>query len=268
MCLILLAWRHHPGFPLVIAANRDEFYARPAAPVHFWPELPDLCAGRDLQAGGTWLGVTRSGRFAALTNFRSIEMPPANALSRGELPLAFLRASMSSGDFLAELTATHARFAGFSLLFGVIGEQLRYFTNRADGRNEPYWKTIGDGVHGLSNHLLDTPWPKLSGGKRELGALMHEKPSAEGIFRVLADRTLPSDAELPQDGIGIEHERKLAPRFINHPEMGYGTRASTAVIVTSNGWISVSERAFDAAAQALPDVTHRFRLQRRRTGTA
>ena len=206
------------------------------------------------------MGVTRTGRFAALTNFRSVETAPANARSRGELPLAFLDGTQGTRDLLAQIESTHASYAGFGLLFGEVGRQLHYCSNRGNG-NRFLARTIDAGIHGLSNHLLDTPWPKLAGGKRDLERLLRKKPDHNSILHLLADTTTPPDADLPAGDIGIQLERKLASRFITHPDMGYGTRSSSSVIVTRNGWISVAERAFDADARPLPLVVHRFRRQ-------
>ena len=246
MCLILLAWRAHPRYPLVVAANRDEFFARPTAAADFWPDAPQVLAGRDLQGGGTWLGVTRSGRFAALTNYRDPALVKAEAPSRGELVSGFLCGREAPDDFRRRIESVAAAYNGFNLLFGT-GRSLHYFSNCGDGGGE-----LGSGIYGLSNHLLDTPWPKLERGRSALQqALDHgSEPTPDALLRLLADRTPAPDAELPDTGVPLEWERWLSPIFIAAP--GYGTRSSTALVADSGGcahmvemtWADASRREF------------------------
>ena len=206
MCLIVLAWRPGHAQPLLLAANRDEFYERPSQPLAEWPDIPGVIAGRDLQAGGTWLGVGPGGRFAALTNIRDPGQAQGNR-SRGELPVAFLTSNHSIEDFLHELHEQRRHYSGFNLLLGD-SQQLWHF-NSLTGRARP----LAEGVHGLSNADLDTPWPKLQRAKQALHNGLHE-PHPQMLLKLLADPTRATDAELPQTGIGLTGERLLSSIFI------------------------------------------------------
>lgn len=235
MCTLLFAVDVHPRHSLVVAANRDEFYARPTAPAGWWPEAPQVFAGRDLQAGGTWLGVTREGRWAALTNVRDPADVRLNARSRGELVAEFLRGSAPPGAYAAALEGP--RYAGFNLVVGD-ASGVWYMSNKtSDGP-----RRLGPGVYGISNAGLDTPWPKVVRGKAGLaGLLAAGSVEVEAIMRLLADATPAPDAALPDTGVGLELERALSPLCIAMP--GYGTRVSTAVLVGRDGWTLCREQA-------------------------
>lgn len=234
MCLILFAHHAHPEYPLVIAANRDEYYQRPTAKAAFWDDHPDILAGRDLECMGTWLGITRAGRFAALTNYRDPRERKTDAPSRGTLVSEFLISDQPPRAFLESVAARAQRYNGFNLIAGDI-DSVFYFSSRAGGVRE-----VAPGVHGLSNHLLDTPWPKVERGKARLEAALADEPSTETLLELLHDREPAAESELPDTGIGIEMERVLAPALIVSPQ--YGTRASTAVIFGRGGDVSFSER--------------------------
>lgn len=223
MCLIAFAWRVNPLFPLVVAANRDEFLRRPTAPASFWGDAPRVLAGRDLEAGGTWLGVTTSGRFAALTNFRDPRTHREGRKTRGELVARFLEGDETPGAYLDRLLESAAHYNGFSLLVGD-GSRLFVFSN-VDG--EP--AEVPPGVHGLSNNLLDTPWPKVERTRAALASIASD-PSPDALLTLLADATRPPDADLPETGVGLEVERLLSSPFIESPS--YGTRSSTALLVS------------------------------------
>lgn len=226
MCLILLAWQAHPDYPLVIAANRDEYFDRPTAPAQFWSEAPQLLAGRDLQAGGTWLGITRSGRFAALTNFREPEQSSkATAPSRGELVSAFLMGQQSPEAYLGELTQHASNYRAFNLLCGTLDGELYYYANR--GQSGRY-DLMTPGIHGLSNHLLDTPWPKVIHGKKALEQALPALPDTAPLFQLLSNETPAADQDLPHTGVSLEWERVLSSACIRAPH--YGTRSSTVLI--------------------------------------
>ncbi|WP_339523530.1 NRDE family protein [Pseudomonas sp. EA_35y_Pfl2_R111] len=244
MCLIVLAWRPGHAQPLLLAANRDEFYERPSQPLAEWPDVPGVIAGRDLQAGGTWLGVGPSGRFAALTNIRDPGQAQGSR-SRGELPVAFLTSNHSVEDFLHELHEQRRHYSGFNLLLGD-SQQLWHF-NSLTGRARP----LAEGVHGLSNADLDTPWPKLERAKQALQNGLHE-PHPQMLLKLLADPTRATDAELPQTGIGLTGERLLSSIFI--ASVTYGTRASTALIVNADGSRVVAERTFGSHGRCLGEV--------------
>ncbi len=241
MCLILLAWRAHPGFPLVVAANRDEFFARRTAGARFWDEAPHVLAGRDLEGGGTWLGITHTGRFAALTNFRDRASIRPDAPSRGELVSRFLTGTQPPQAFLGELGGIGDRYNGFNLLFSD-NESLWYFSNReAEARHLP------PGVYGLSNHLLDTPWPKVARGKSALSAALGAAPEQTSLFALLRDDTIAVDAALPRTGVSLAWERLLSAAFVRSPD--YGTRSATVVIADRAGRISFSEQEYLPGAQ-------------------
>lgn len=249
MCLILLAWKSDPRFPLVFAANRDEFYERPSAPAGFWNEAPDLLAGRDLRGGGTWLGITRSGRLAALTNYRDPASVKTEAPSRGMLVSDYLRSREPPGAYLGRIADDAGRYNGFNLLAGD-PEELFCFSNRGD------LQRLQPGIYGLSNHLLDTPWPKVAWGKGALKTVLAGDRGMlpEALFALLADRRRPPDDRLPDTGVGLARERLLSPLFIES-EL-YGTRSSTVLLIDRNGETTFVERVFDGAAD--PKLTSRF----------
>lgn len=235
MCLILFAHEMHSAYRLVVAANRDELYARPTAPAAFWEDAPGLLAGRDLREGGTWMGITREGRFAAVTNYRETAPPRPGAPSRGHLVGGFLRGGQEPQAFVDEVGARAGEYAGFNLLVGA-GARLFYLSNRGGGARE-----LGPGIYGVSNALLDTPWPKVERGKAALReALAAREIDPEALFRILADGEPAPDALLPDTGVGAERERMLSSPFISSPE--YGTRASTVLLVRRDGHATFVER--------------------------
>lgn len=251
MCLIAVAYCAHPIYRLVVAANRDEFHERPTAPATFWEDAPEVLAGRDLLGGGTWMGVTRGGRFAAVTNYRDPAHHRADAPTRGRLVSDFLRSRLSPDDYLAELSESGQRYNGFSLLFAD-EHQAYYYSNRA-----PQAQALGPGIYGLSNHLLDTPWPKVAGAKAALQeCLAHEQVDADSLLALLDDRALVNDVALPDTGIGIVRERELSPIFINGGS--YGTRASTALMLAEDGTARFVERSFDDQSRALSTAEYEF----------
>ncbi|MBL8520158.1 MAG: NRDE family protein [Betaproteobacteria bacterium] len=246
MCLIAIAWRAHPDYPLIVAANRDEWRARPTAAACWWTDAPHILAGRDLEAGGTWLGVTRGGRFAALTNFRDPSDKKPGAPSRGELVRAFLDSTESPPDFLAALRPRASRYAGFNLLAGD-GEALFCFSART-GDILP----VPPGIHALSNHSLDEPWPKVERARSMLEVALgplstqaqHASLDISRLFDLLSDAHHPPDNVLPDTGVGIEWERALSPILITGAQ--YGTRSSTVVAFHATGRIRFIERSRDA----------------------
>lgn len=244
MCLIVVGWQAHPAFPLVVAANRDEFYARPTAPADSWRDAPAVIAGRDLQAGGTWLGVTRHGRFAAVTNVREPGVAPGR-LSRGELTRNFLQSEQSAVDYLAELE--RSAYSGFNLLLSD-GQALCYASNRG-----PVAQRLEPGIYGLSNHLLDSPWPKLVTARQRFSAALSHLPKQQPFFDILADDEIVPDKELPDTGVPLEWERRLSAIFVRSPD--YGTRASTVVAVNGAGTVFFEERSFGPNGQALQAST-------------
>lgn len=245
MCLIVFAWQPGQREPLIVAANRDEFYARPARPLAPWPDQPAIVAGRDLQANGTWLGITRTGRFAALTNIREPGQPLGER-SRGELPAAFLGGEMSPAQYLEALAAHAEEYSGFNLLVGT-RDELWYLNSRL---KQP--QPLSAGVYGVSNAALDTPWPKLQKAKAAFIAQLRE-PRAEMFMRLLADAQPAPDEELPETGVGLATERMLSSAFI--ASAGYGTRASTVLIVSEEGETRMLERSFGPNGVVIGEVS-------------
>lgn len=238
MCLILFAAGQHPDYRLILAANRDESYHRPTAAARFWPSRPELLAGRDLQAGGTWLGIGRNGRFAALTNQRGSRAFQADAPSRGFLVRDFVLGEEDGAGFLAGLRQRSQHMNGFNLLFGN-PEQLHCYSSCGDE-----YLRVEPGIHGLSNAHLNADWPKVKRGKELLGnALAAAGPvDPEQLFAILCDRYLAPDEELPDTGAGLALERVLAPLFISSD--AYGTRGSTLLLVGHDGEVAFIERTY------------------------
>ena len=253
MCLILFAWKAHERFPLVLAANRDEFYERPSATAAFWEDAPDLLAGRDLRDGGTWLGITRTGRLAALTNYRDPASLKAGAPSRGGLAADYLRGREGPEAYLDKVEPAADLYNGFSLVCGN-RDELFFFSNR--GIRE----RVRAGVHGLSNRLLDTPWPKVERGRGALRELLEGKdgPSPGALFEILQDRSRPPDEQLPETGVGIEWERILSPLFIESP--AYGTRSSTILLIDREGVVTFIERVFNGRMEPRAERRFDFRI--------
>jgi uncharacterized protein with NRDE domain len=241
MCLLVVAWRSHPRYRLVVAGNRDEFHERPAAPLGWWNDAPDILGGRDLRAGGTWLAFARSGRFGLVTNFRDANGASPGAPSRGELVPAFLRGTQPAAGFLSDLLPGIRAYAGFNLLLGD-ARGLHYCCNVGDeGPRE-----LAPGIYGLSNHRLDEPWPKLVRTRERFAAALEQAdPAPADLFDLLADST-PSVYESPPDrGLPADLERALSAPFVRHER--YGTRCSTVVLVEHGGLTSVHERRFNPA---------------------
>jgi uncharacterized protein with NRDE domain len=250
MCLILLAWQVHPDYPLVLAANRDEFYARPTAPAQWWSGPPAILAGRDLEAGGTWLGVTRSGAFAALTNFRAPDQHRAGAPSRGQLVPQMLDETYGPAERLARLQAQAPRYNGFNLLWAEHGQLIAYESVPQRTRR------LGAGIYGLSNHLLDTPWPKVEQAKSRLADALTALPEERALLGLLRDEAPAPDEQLPRTGVSLAWERLLSSAFIHAPD--YGTRCSTILTLSRGGELNFRERSWDALGQPAGEVQHSF----------
>ncbi len=253
MCLILLAWRTQPQYPCVLAANRDEFHGRATASAAWWPDRPRVLAGRDLEAGGTWLGVTRSGRFAALTNYRDPSLQRAAVPSRGGLVTQFLESGECVADALERLRRDGAQYNPFNMIFGD-GERLGVFESvRGEGRE------LGPGIYGLSNHLLDTPWPKLRIAKSRLIDALSDLHHETAVMSLLRDDRQAPDAELPQTGITLEWERLVSSAFVRAGD--YGTRCSTLLRIDAAGEAFFDEWSWDRNGMESGRKGFRFRLQ-------
>lgn len=241
MCLLVLAWQAHPRYRLVVAANRDEYHERPAAPLAKWPPPADILAGRDLRAKGTWLALDRRRRFGVITNFRDLQRPRPDAPSRGALIPDYLSGDVGAEAFLTGLEPEASRYSGFNLLLAD-GDALWYASNRA----EQFARPLPPGVYGLSNQFLDTPWPKLRRVRGRFDAWLGDPSnvSASGLFALLDDRaTATAEEGLPQTGIPLEWERVLSAPFVLHPD--YGTRASSVLLLEASGVGYLAERRFD-----------------------
>ena len=236
----MLAWRAHPRYPLVVAANRDEFHERPAAALAPWPAPDSFLAGRDLRAGGTWLALDRARRFGVVTNFRDLQPPKPGAPSRGELIPHYLSQGAPPAHFFGALAPRAASYSGFNLLLAD-AESLWYGCNRA----QPFARALPPGVYGLSNGFLDTPWPKLERVRAAFGAWLGAPAGdTEGLLALLADRTrVADDALLPETGVARDWERVLSSPFVLHPD--YGTRSSTVLLLSTDGHALIRERRFD-----------------------
>jgi len=255
MCLLIFAFKTHPTYKLILAANRDEYYDRPTTPAGCWDEAPYLFAGKDLRAGGTWFGITKSGKMAAITNYRDPASIKKSAPSRGEIVSHYLLGSDGPEAYLKKLSKKADAYNGFNLILGD-RERLIWYSNRS---GEPH--NLSPGIYGLSNHLLDTPWPKVSQSKAALASQISggKKPSPEALFQILRDRTIPDDSRLPTTGVGLEWERILSPIFIESPD--YGTRSSTLLFIDHHDHVSFFERTSSPRSDIFHTVDYIFDIE-------
>ena len=246
MCLIVFAWQVVPGAPLIAAANRDEFYDRPAAAAGAWPENPKVFGGRDLQGGGSWMGITQEGpygaRFAALTNIRGPQERRTDAPSRGALVADYLAGDLSAEDYIGKIAKGSEAYNGFNLVLGD-REKLYWYSNRGgdDARNG---KELAPGIYGISNSLLDEPWPKVVRTKAQFASLLCQGVPEDAFFEMLADTTRAPDMRLPDTGIELDLERVLSAVCIE--TIGYGTRTSTVVKLYNDAPAELHERVLQA----------------------
>jgi uncharacterized protein with NRDE domain len=250
MCLLVIAWQVHPRYRLVVAANRDEFHERPTERMALWPPPDDLIAGRDLRAGGTWLGVDRRRRFGIVTNFRELQRPAPGAPSRGNLIPGYLRNPAPVTEYIHNLEAVAEQYSGFNLLL-TDHDSLWYVSNRAPR----FAQSLPPGIYGLSNELLDTPWPKLQRVRERFDALINQADTIpeEALFAILADPTQAGvDDSLPDTGLSREWEQLLSSPFISNAE--YGTRCSTLVRIDETGAVTLNERRFGPQGILLGDT--------------
>ncbi len=253
MCLIVLAWRTHARYRLIVAANRDEYFLRPAAPAGFWEDHPGVLAGRDLEAGGTWLGITLGGRFAALTNYRNPADKKTGSPSRGALVSEFLTGKAAPRAYVQEVEKRGTQYNGFGLLVG--DARSMYFLSNRGG----HAARVEPGVHGLSNHLLDTPWPKVEKGKTKFAAQLERPFDAKAAFALLDDTERAPDGELPSTGVSPDLEERLSA--IRIPAVsGYGTRCSTVLCLGADGKIEFHERSYREDGSVSATVGYRLTL--------
>jgi uncharacterized protein with NRDE domain len=255
MCFIVFAYQVHPSYRFIAAANRDEYYERPTSPADFWKEAPQVLAGRDLKEGGTWMGVTRGGKFAAITNYRDPGAFQKDAPSRGKLVSNFLTGSESAAAYIEGLSRKRQAYNGFNLICGDPGN-LFVYSNR--GKMEK----LGPGIYGLSNHLLDSPWPKIIKGRKALTAAMPNKGAdlEAALFKILSDRKIAPDRRLPSTGIELEKERLLSSIFIQSP--GYGTRSSSVLLMAKNRRVKFVEEVFDGNPESWVESRFSFLLNK------
>ena len=229
--------------PLVVAANRDEWRERPTEPAHWWSGRPEIFAGRDVKAGGTWMGITRAGRFAAVTNFRDPADKRSTARSRGEIVTEYLRSAEPADLFIVSISQRASDYNGFNLIVGDTGS-LWYF-----GSREGVAREIPPGVHGLSNHVLDEPWPKVVRGRAAMDEALRQRDPAASLFTFLGNAEGAPDEALPQTGVGLEWERRLAAPLITGPD--YGTRSSTVLAMAASGRVHFVEHTLGAKGEVL-----------------
>jgi uncharacterized protein with NRDE domain len=250
MCLILFGQDVHPEYPLVFAGNRDEFYERPTAPASFWDDAAHVLGGRDEKAGGTWLGVTRRGHWATVTNVRDQMSHREDALSRGHLVAEYLKEEPDPQAYLGSVQSRADQYNGFNVLVGTPGHAY-YFSNR-DGTP----RRVDPGIHGMSNAQLDDPWPKVERGTTGLQEVLAGTPTPDQLLDILADRDPAPIDQLPDTGVGEETERMLSPPFIESES--YGTRCSTVILIHRSGTVTFVERNFD---RGTPTDTRRFSFE-------
>ncbi len=254
MCLIFLSINSHPIYKLIIAANRDEFYNRQTAPADFWKDQPQILGGRDLEAHGTWMAMTKSGRIGMVTNYRDPKNINPQAPSRGHLVSDFLENQIDPSNYLKQINNNGKSYNGYNLVVGS-PDSLWYFSNY---QNEI--KRLSIGLYGLSNHLLDTPWPKVARGKAKFKAIIDSnKISALTLFDFMYDTEQATDDKLPETGIGMERERALSSMFIK--TLGYGTRCSTVVLIDHQDNVEFTERVYDLTTFQFTDRSYRFKIE-------
>jgi uncharacterized protein with NRDE domain len=254
VCLIVFAYNCHPRYRLIMGANRDEYRNRLTDPARFWRDAPQLLAGRDRVAGGTWLGITTAGKLAALTNYRDPHRQMTDPPSRGRLVSGYLQNPLETPEeFQSELNRTGELYRGLNLLYGSASE-LFYYTNRG-GSSGP----VMPGIHGLSNHLLDTAWPKVVAATSRLKTIVRQvQVDPEHIFSALSDAAPFADDLLPDTGVGPDQERMLSPLFIKAER--YGTRSTTVLLIDNRDRVTLAERTFDLSAGSSPSRQFSFTI--------
>ncbi len=250
MCLIFISLNQHPNYKLIVAANRDEFYQRKTAPASFWKDHPFILGGRDLEANGTWLGMTTQGKISLLTNYRDPKNINPKAPSRGQLVSDFLGNGDHGEEYLRKLEPEASAYNGFNLIVGT-ADELWYLSNYKKGIQQ-----LTHGFFGLSNHLLDTPWPKVERGKEKLRSIFSkERIQPDELFEVLYDEQRADDDKLPNTGIGLERERALSSMFIK-TDFNYGSRCSTVILIDHQNNVTFAERVYDL--KTFDHTTNRF----------
>lgn len=253
MCLISFAYKIHPRYSLVLLANRDEFYKRSSRKAQFWIEegFPDILAGKDLSAGGTWMGINKNGKWAALTNYRDMNKLKTNPPSRGDLVLNFLKSELTAEEYLKSIKEKAPMYDGFNLLTGD-NNGIFHFSNETNTIT-----CIKPGIHGLSNALLNTPWPKLETANLMLAhTIQEDNLNRDALFNILADEQKAADSQLPETGLSKEMEKAVSSIFISTDE--YGTRCSSLLFIDNEGNIEFTERRYIAGTNDIEEERFRF----------
>ncbi len=253
MCLIVFAYKTHPNYKLILAANRDEFYDRPTTTADWWEDHPTILGGRDLKAKGTWMGVDKEGRFAAVTNFRDLSNIRDDARSRGDLPVDFLRNGNSSKEYIEEVLKRASEYNGFNLL--TMDNEMIHISNYENKIN-----TLSEGVFGLSNALLDTAWPKVERSKRSFESQINKGFQLEDLITLMQDEEVAIDNDLPETGLPLEMERAVSAMCIRTPN--YGTCCSTAITIDYDGNVEFIEQSYPVGARQEKSVRHSFKIER------
>jgi len=252
MCLIYLAWKHHPHYKLILAGNRDEFYERPTREAGFWKDNPNLLSGKDLKGGGTWLGVTKDGKFSAITNYRDPRNIKKNAPTRGHLITNYLSVEESPKNYFMNIRDRLDHYNGFNLLLGSV-DALYYFNNI-----KKKLTSLDKGIYGLSNAFLNSPWPKVTDGLNDFQSIISGTFNDDHLFDLLTDTRLSTDERLPNTGIPFELEKKLSARFIR-TEL-YGTCCSTVLTIDQHDNVSFTERVYPVGKRKLLTSNYKFKI--------
>ncbi len=255
MCLIGFSWKNHPRYALILVGNRDEFYHRKTASAHFWEDAPHILAGKDLEGGGTWLGINKQGQFTALTNYRDLANLKQDAPTRGLLTLDYLQADIAPTDYACLLLPHADKYNGFNILLGDL-EHLIYFSNYA-----PKVNVLAPGLYGLSNHLLDTNWYKVNKLKTKLYEVLKTKePNPEELLNLMYDLDIPPDPQVQQTGLRMEQEKMLSPMFIQSPE--YGTHSTSVLMIDYENNVRFFERVYGNAHREAEEQSFSFKIQK------
>ena len=254
MCLIFISFQNHPKYKLIVAANRDEFYNRKTAAANYWSDYTQILAGRDLEACGTWLGMSTSGKISMLTNYRDLKNINPAAPSRGQLVSDYLKSSITAQAYMQAIESDGKRYNGFDLIVGN-PEELWYYSNYRNGITK-----LAPGFYGISNHLLESPWPKVLIGKQKISpAFQKNDIDPDRVFEILYDDHIADDDQLPDTGLPLERERALSSMFIK--TSNYGSRCSTLVLVDASNEVLFAERVYDLETFNYKTNTFRFSIR-------
>lgn len=253
MCLIAFAYNIHPTYKFILAANRDEFYARPTSPAGWWEDHPEILGGRDLEAKGTWMGIHKNGRFAAVTNYRDIKNIKPNAKTRGDLPTDFIKGKESPEEYVSQVHKEGSLYNGFNLI--ALDEELAYASNYAEETYE-----LNFGLYGLSNALLDTPWTKVEKAKSSLNKLIQKEFQLEDLIEMMQDPATAPDESLPDTGLDYDREKAISAMCIRTPD--YGTCCSTAIRIDFDGNVEFMEKSYPVGDRKDQIVSFEFQIEK------